>query len=177
MKMTPELRKVLEKHKRGSSVYSDMMIYGAVQLGTGEYRPKVSRAARVELNASGSPAALAKILERYAAKKSVTGAMLDVICVAIADGVGDASGKQVDGVIAAAAALQKLFARRRTLPMFGEDAISAVVDYWLASKRKPAKLTAILEQLIPDEVIHEPLASRVAAFRKATTSKAPKRSR
>ena len=172
MKLTTEQRDALAKKKRDGSAFSDLLIYGAVKFGTKEYRPKVSRVARVELSAaSDSPAALAKILERHAAKSAVSGALLDVICAVIVDGFTDLArtpAKHVNGAIACAVALEKLLARPKTLPMFGESAISGLVAFWLASKTKPAKLTAILDRLIPAEISDESLASRAAEYRKAT---------
>jgi hypothetical protein len=68
-------------------------------------------------------------------------------------------------------------AQRRSLPMFGEDAIGGLVAFWLASKTKPAKLSTILEELIPGEVTDPSLASRVVDYRKAIAPKSSKRSR
>ena len=179
MKLTTEQREELDKKRRSGAAYSDLLIYGAVRLGTARYSPAVSKTARVELSrASSTPATLAKILERYAAKPSVPGAMLEIICVVVADGftklaAAKSSAKHVDGAVACATALQQLLARPRSLPIFGEDAISGLVAFWLASKPKPAKLTTVLDQLIPDEVSDE-LASRVAEYRKASSAR-PKR--
>ena len=87
MKLTPEQREALAKKKRNGTAYSDLMIYGSINLGTARVSPKHSKVARVELNAaSDAPAALAKILETYAAKPSVPGPLLEVICAVIADG-------------------------------------------------------------------------------------------
>ncbi|HEY5936573.1 MAG TPA: hypothetical protein VIU61_18115 [Kofleriaceae bacterium] len=176
MKLTTEQRDALVKKKRDGSAFSDLLIYGAVKLGTREYRPNVAKTARVELSAaSDDPAALARILERHAAKASVSGALLDVICAVIVDafiGLARAPAKHAAGAVACAAALEKLLARPRSLPMFGESAISALVAFWLASKPKPANLTAILDRLIPAEISDESLVVRVVEYRQAT---APRR--
>lgn len=183
MKLTPEQRVELARKKRDGSAYSELMIYGAIKLGTARYRPAHARTARVELNdASSTPAALARILERYASKPSVSGGLLEIICVATVEGFtrladAGAPAPHVDGATACAAALQQLLARRRSLPMFGEDAIGALVAFWLANNSKPKKLRTILEQLIPARVTDESLAARVVEYRETTAPKSSKRSR